>query len=141
MGRPDVHAAREPLDPPFGGAAGGLDRFDAEHEGDLAVERRRRTRRPQRWRVLLHNDDYTTMDFVVRVLVEHFHKSPPEATHIMLQVHYKGVGIAGVYPKDVAETKVAEVTAAARAEGMPLRLTLEAEGGGQEDGGREEGAP
>ena len=74
------------------------------------------------------------------LLVEHFHKSPPEATHVMLQVHYKGVGVAGVYPKEVAETKVAEVTAAARAEGMPLKLTLEADGG-KEDGGREEGAP
>lgn len=133
MRRPAVHAAREPLEPPFGGDPGGLDPFDAEREGDLAVERRRKTRRPRRWRVLLHNDDYTTMDFVVRVLVEHFHKSPPEATHVMLQVHYKGVGVAGVYPKEVAETKVAEVTAAARAEGMPLRLTLEAEGGRKDD--------
>lgn len=126
-----------PFDPP-----GDLpDRFDAESEGDLAVERRRKTRRPRRWRVLLHNDDYTTMDFVVRVLVEHFHKSPPEATHVMLEVHYKGVGVAGVYPKEVAETKVAEVTAAARVEGMPLKLTLEAEGGGRDGGGGEEGEP
>ncbi len=140
MRRLDVHSAREPLDPPFGGDPGGLDPFAPEREGDLAVERRRKTRRPRRWQVLLHNDDYTTMDFVVHVLVEHFHKSPPEATHVMLQVHYKGAGVAGVYPKEVAETKVAEVTAAARAEGMPLRLTLEADGG-REDGGREEGAP
>lgn len=126
-----------PFDPP-----GDLpDRFDAEREGELAVERRRKARRPRRWRVLLHNDDYTTMDFVVRVLVDHFHKTPPEATRVMLEVHYKGVGVAGVYPKDVAETKIAEVTAAARAEGMPLRLTLEAEGGGRGDGGREKGAP
>lgn len=130
-----------PLDPPGGLPGEPADRFEAEHEGDLAVERRRKTRRPRRWRVLLHNDDYTTMDFVVRVLVEHFHKSPPEATRVMLEVHYKGAGVAGVYPKEVAETKVAEVTAAARAEGMPLRLTLDAEGGGREDGGRGEGAP
>ena len=104
------------------------DPFDPEREGDLAVERRPRTRRPRRFKVLLHNDDYTTMEFVVHVLVAHFHKSPPEATHVMLQVHHKGMGVAGVYPKDVAETKVAEVTAEARAEGMPLRLTIEAEG-------------
>ena len=126
----------DPFDPRDPGGA-----FDADREGEVALERRRKTRRPRRWRVLLHNDDYTTMDFVVRVLVEHFHKSPPEATHVMLQVHYKGVGVAGVYPKDVAETKVAEVTAAARAEGMPLKLTLEAEGGGRGGGDRERGEP
>jgi ATP-dependent Clp protease adaptor protein ClpS len=114
----------DPLDP--------ADPLDAGREEDLAVERRPRTRRPGRYSVLLHNDDYTTMEFVVHVLVEHFHKSPPEATHVMLQVHYKGVGVAGVYPKEVAETKVAEVTAEARAQGMPLLLTIEAEGGRRE---------
>jgi ATP-dependent Clp protease adaptor protein ClpS len=114
----------DPLDP--------ADLLDSGREEELAVERRPRTRRPRRYRVLLHNDDYTTMEFVVRVLVEHFHKSPPEATHVMLQVHYKGVGVAGVYPKEVAETKVAEVTAEARAQGMPLLLTIEAEGGRRE---------
>jgi ATP-dependent Clp protease adaptor protein ClpS len=109
-----------------------FDPLDPVREGDLATERRPRVRRPRRYKVLLHNDDYTTMEFVVRVLVEHFHKSPPEATHVMLQVHYKGLGVAGVYPKEVAETKVAEVTAEARAQGMPLVLTIEAEGGRRE---------
>jgi ATP-dependent Clp protease adaptor protein ClpS len=75
--------------------------------------------------VLLHNDDFTSMDFVVHVLMTHFHKSPPEATHIMLQVHHKGIGVAGTYPKDVAETKVAEVMAEARENEMPLLLTIE----------------
>jgi len=112
----------------------GADPFDPEREGGLATERRAREKRPRRYKVLLHNDDYTTMEFVVHVLVEHFHKSPPEATHVMLQVHYKGVGVAGVYPRDVAETKVAEVTAEARAQGMPLRLSVEAEGGRREAG-------
>ncbi len=98
---------------------------DPRHEGGLATERRPATARPRRFRVLLHNDDYTTMEFVVAALVEHFHKSPAEATHVMLQVHHKGVGVAGVYPREVAETKVAAVTAAARAQGMPLLLTLE----------------
>jgi len=100
-----------------------------EQEGGLATEVRPEAKRPRRFKVLLHNDDFTTMDFVVRVLVEHFHKSPAEATHVMLQVHHKGIGVAGVYPREVAETKVAEVTGEARSQGMPLLLTLEEESG------------
>lgn len=99
--------------------------FDPEQESDVATERRRKTKRPRRWKVLLHNDDFTTMDFVVHVLMTHFHKSPPEATHVMLQVHHKGVGVAGVYTKDIAETKAAEAMAEARESGMPLLLTTE----------------
>ena len=100
---------------------------DTEREEGAATAARPRTRRPRRFRVLLHNDDFTTMEFVVHVLTAHFHKPPAEATQVMLQVHHKGVGVAGVYPKDVAETKVAEVTAEARAAGMPLLLTIEPE--------------
>ncbi|HEX2252162.1 MAG TPA: ATP-dependent Clp protease adaptor ClpS [Thermoanaerobaculia bacterium] len=96
-----------------------------EREEATATEARPRTERPRRFKVLLHNDDYTTMEFVVEVLVRHFHKSPAEATHVMLQVHHKGVGVAGVYPQDVAETKVAEVMDEAQGLGMPLLLTLE----------------
>jgi ATP-dependent Clp protease adaptor protein ClpS len=99
--------------------------FDPEQESDVVTEKRRKTKRPRRWKVLLHNDDFTTMDYVVQILMEHFHKSPPEATLIMLQVHHKGIGVAGVYPKDTAETKVAEVMAEAREYGMPLLLTIE----------------
>jgi ATP-dependent Clp protease adaptor protein ClpS len=98
---------------------------DLERDEELGVEERRKKKRARRWKVLLHNDDYTTMEFVVHVLVKHFHKGPTEATQIMLQVHRKGVGVAGVYSKEVAETKVAEVTDEARAEGMPLKLTAE----------------
>ncbi len=80
------------------------------------------------WRVLLHNDDYTTMDFVIHVLVAYFHKSTAEATHIMLQVHRKGIGVAGTYTRDVAETKVELVTQEARSQGMPLMVSAEPEG-------------
>lgn len=97
-------------------------RFDTERDTGLAVEERKKTKRPRRWKVLIYNDDYTTMDFVVYVLIKYFRKAPAEATHVMLQVHHKGVGVAGIYPRDVAETKVAEVTADARENGMPLRL-------------------
>jgi ATP-dependent Clp protease adaptor protein ClpS len=91
----------------------------------LDVRERHRVKRPRMWKVLLHNDNFTTMDFVVEVLVGYFYKSHAEATHIMLQVHHKGVGVAGVYPRDVAESKVAVVTDAARTSGMPLLLTTE----------------
>lgn len=98
-----------------------------EIDGELAVEKRPKSRKPKRYKVLLHNDDFTTMEFVVSALVRHFRKSEAEATHIMLQIHHKGAGVAGVYARDVAETKVAEVTADARAQGMPLLVTAEPE--------------
>ena len=106
---------------------------DFERDEELAVEERRKTKRPRRWKVILHNDDFTTMEFVVHVLMTHFHKPAAEATHIMLQVHRKGAGVAGVYSKEVAETKVAEVTDEARANGMPLKLTAEPEEGRDEE--------
>ncbi|MFN2115194.1 MAG: ATP-dependent Clp protease adaptor ClpS [Anaerolineae bacterium] len=100
---------------------------DTSREQQTATLERPSTRTSRRWRVLLHNDDYTTMDFVVYVLMAHFHKTQSQATHIMLQVHHKGVGVAGVYPRDEAETKVARVQAEARESGMPLMLSVEPE--------------
>lgn len=77
------------------------------------------------YKVLLHNDDYTTMEFVVQVLMLVFHKSVEQATHIMLNVHKRGVGMCGVYTFEVAETKVATVTRLARENGHPLKCTME----------------
>ncbi|HEU0055028.1 MAG TPA: ATP-dependent Clp protease adaptor ClpS [Longimicrobium sp.] len=94
-------------------------------EEDLAVRERTRTRRPPMYRVLLHNDDYTSMDFVIDVLVRYFEKTATEATRIMLLVHHAGVGVAGIYTRDEAETRVERVVTAAKAEGYPLLLTTE----------------
>ncbi|MEN8247170.1 MAG: ATP-dependent Clp protease adapter ClpS [Thermodesulfobacteriota bacterium] len=82
---------------------------------------------PPLYRVLLHNDDYTTMQFVVEVLVVVFNKSMEEATHIMLNVHKKGVGLCGVYPYEIAETKVDAVGTLARENGFPLKCSMERE--------------
>ena len=80
---------------------------------------------PPMYRVLLLNDDYTTMDFVVHVLITIFHKSHEEATRIMLHVHNNGVGLCGVYPKEIAETKVTEVTQLSQEHQFPLKCTME----------------
>jgi ATP-dependent Clp protease adaptor protein ClpS len=82
-------------------------------------------KRPEMFRVVLHNDDYTTMEFVVEILEGIFHKSPVEAHRIMLKVHTEGQGTAGVYPFEVAETKVEMVHEQARVNGFPLRATTE----------------
>jgi ATP-dependent Clp protease adaptor protein ClpS len=93
----------------------------------IVLERQVRARRPRLYRVLLHNDDFTTMEFVVLVLMTLFAKTAEQATELMLQVHLRGHAIAGVYPREVAETKVRETTRAAEAAGMPLLATVEPE--------------
>ncbi len=80
---------------------------------------------PPMYQVLLHNDDYTTMNFVVELLMAVFNKSIQEATQIMLNVHKNGVGVCGVYPYEVAETKVETVHQLARERGFPLRSSFE----------------
>ncbi|MDL2306438.1 ATP-dependent Clp protease adaptor ClpS [Desulfovibrio sp. OttesenSCG-928-C06] len=86
---------------------------------------RNEVREPRKARVLLLNDDYTSMEFVVRILVEIFRKKAEEATAIMLAVHEKGKGECGIYPVEIAETKVNQVHSRARSEGFPLRCAIE----------------
>jgi ATP-dependent Clp protease adaptor protein ClpS len=90
-----------------------------------AEDTQREIKEPPLYKVLLLNDDYTTMEFVVEVLMYVFHKSAEESTRIMLKVHKEGAGIAGVYPYEVAETKVDMVHALAREKGFPLKCTIE----------------
>lgn len=96
----------------------------AEHR---EAKTREEVKSPSLYNVLLLNDDYTTMDFVVQVLEEVFHKSPVEATQIMLHVHKKGTGLCGVYTRDIAETKVAAVHKLARRRDFPLMCVMEKE--------------
>ena len=98
-------------------------RRDGERQGDVATLER--VRKAPRWAVVFHNDDYTTKDFVVHVLVRFFHLSEAAATHVMLSVHHKGQGVAGVFSRDLAETKAAQVTEYAREHQMPLKVTAE----------------
>ncbi len=92
----------------------------------VIVKTRRKVKRPRLYNVVMHNDDYTTQEFVVQILKAFFHKSDTDARAIMLTVHMKGRGVAGTYSKDVAESKVAQVTDFARTNGAPLKLTVEA---------------
>ena len=95
--------------------------------GAVVVERKTaRTKPPQMYRVVLLNDDYTPMEFVVMVLQQYFKRDLESATLIMLKIHHEGRGVCGVYTKDVAATKVELVSAAARRAGHPLQCIMEA---------------
>ena len=96
---------------------------DVEQEALSEIEDQ--TDEPPMFRVLLHNDDYTTMEFVVQILMVVFHKPVEEATHIMLSVHRQGIGLCGVYPFEIAETKVELVHDLARKSGYPLKCSME----------------
>ena len=100
---------------------------DGQHEHGLVLKTRPKTQKPSMYKVLLLNDDYTPMEFVVHVLESIFKKNRQEATDIMLHVHRRGVGICGVYTFEVAETKVAQVMDFARANEQPLQCTMEKE--------------
>jgi ATP-dependent Clp protease adaptor protein ClpS len=97
-----------------------------QNEKGVTTLARPKLKHPDMYKVLLLNDDYTTMEFVVHVLQKFFHKTQEEATRIMLAVHQHGKGIAGLYPYDVAATKIVEVGEYARKFEMPLKCTMEA---------------
>ncbi|MDL2328228.1 ATP-dependent Clp protease adapter ClpS [Desulfosarcina sp. OttesenSCG-928-A07] len=91
------------------------------------TEARGKTGKPPLYRVLLHNDDYTTMEFVIDILRKVFNKSPEAAETIMLNVHRQGMGVCGVFPYEIAETKVDQVHNLARQNEFPLRCSMEQE--------------
>lgn len=98
----------------------------SENETGAAVqEALPKIAKPPKYAVILHNDDYTTMEFVVEILTNDFAKPSEEAMALMLKVHQEGKAVAGIYPYDIAETKIAMVTEKARKQGFPLKLTLE----------------
>lgn len=106
------------------------DDFGGENEGgktDLVTKTRPKTRKPNLYKVLLLNDDYTPMEFVVLILEKFFNKHREEASRIMLHVHQRGVGVCGVYTFEVAETKVTQVMDFARQHDHPLQCTMEKE--------------
>ena len=92
---------------------------------DVVTKTKPKTKKPSMYRVLLLNDDYTPMEFVVHVLERYFNKDQQEATQIMLHVHQKGIGVCGIYPFEIAETKVMQVTDLARKNQHPLQCTME----------------
>ena len=98
-----------------------------EGKTGLVTKTRPKTKRPSLYKVLLLNDDYTPMEFVVHVLERFFNKGPEEAHRIMMHVHQKGVGICGVYTYEVAETKVTQVMDFSRQHQHPLQCTMEKE--------------
>ena len=98
-----------------------------DEEVGVVEKNKAKTKKAKRFKVLLHNDDYTTMEFVISVLERIFFKSREEAKEIMLTVHEKGVGICGVFVHEVAETKVKKVEILAKKEGFPLKASIEEE--------------
>lgn len=102
------------------------DQHEIDKDQELAVqESRPKLKKPPMYKVLLLNDDYTPMEFVVEILESYFHMGQEKATQIMLHVHTRGMGVCGVFTKDIAETKVTQVNEYARASQHPLLCTME----------------
>ena len=104
-----------------------MSEYNPEIEEEVVSETKDEIDEPPMYKVLLHNDDYTTMEFVVEILIIVFNKPPEEAVEIMLNVHQRGIGICGVYTYEVSETKVNTVHDLARENGFPLKCTMEEE--------------
>ncbi|MBR2736604.1 MAG: ATP-dependent Clp protease adaptor ClpS [Firmicutes bacterium] len=94
-------------------------------QGSTKEKTRNRLKEPKQYQVIMHNDDFTTMEFVVEVLIEVFHKKQAEAEQLMMDVHRKGSAVVGIYPRDIARTRIAEAVKRARQQGFPFRLTME----------------
>lgn len=106
---------------------GAMSEYNSEMEEEVISETRDEIDEPPMYKVLLHNDDYTTMEFVTEIMMLVFRKSLEESVEIMLNVHQKGIGICGVYTYEVSETKVNTVHTLARENGFPLKCTMEEE--------------
>lgn len=98
-----------------------------KYDSSVMVEEKVKTRKPKLYKVILHNDDFTTMDFVVYILKTIFHKAHAEAIQLMLDIHQKKSAVCGIYPKDIADTKSQEVIRLARINDFPLLCTVEKE--------------
>jgi len=116
-----------PALPPPGQDNSGGDEGERERQTGILLKPRPKTKKPSMYKVLLLNDDYTPMEFVVHILERFFNKNRQEATDIMLHVHRRGVGVCGIFTYEVAETKVAQVMDFARANEQPLQCTMEKE--------------
>ena len=103
------------------------DSFNREEQENISTVYKKRVQRPRLYQVLLHNDDYTTKDFVVHILRTFFQKSVSEAQEIMLKIHNGGVGTCGIYTHEIAEAKTFKVTREAKKYGHPLLCTYEPE--------------
>ena len=104
-----------------------MDKYELNNDEEIDIRERREVKAPSLYKVFLLNDDYTTMEFVTGILENLFHKSPMEATQIMLHVHKNGKGLAGIFTRGIAETKVASVEEQSKQSGFPLKCTMEKE--------------
>ena len=114
---------------PFAGPSDPPDREGGpgspKDKGSLALKERKLTKRPKKYKVILHNDNYTTMEFVVHILKGVFRHSDAQATRVMLHIHATGIGVAGIFTREVAETKCRKVLELARQADFPLQCTFE----------------
>lgn len=119
----DMELMSDSQDPPFDDDHG--DGAERDPDAGLMLKVRPKTRKPSMYKVVLLNDDFTPMDFVIHILEKFFNKNRQDATDIMMQVHRRGVGVCGIYTYEIAETKVTQVMDYARKHEQPLQCTME----------------